>query len=134
MPTGIAHDALSLTALIADWFALSAIFGTALYSRSFHAMHEWLSMLLLAPFVLHLWKNWKPLLAYAKRKTLIIVLVLSAAAAPFILTAGNGGHSGNPASKTQDRGIDDPYEPGQPGSGARIHAGIVAPASAATGL
>ncbi len=24
-------------------------------------MHEWLSMVLIVPFVLHLWKNWRPM-------------------------------------------------------------------------
>ena len=93
------------TPLIAGLFAVSAVSGIALFfhwsSRSFHAMHEWLSMLLLAPFVLHLWKNWKPLLAYAKRKTLIIPLVLSVVVAvPFAMTAGKGARSGNPAFQT----------------------------------
>ncbi|HWU77265.1 MAG TPA: DUF4405 domain-containing protein [Rhodanobacter sp.] len=93
------------TPLTAGLFAVSAVSGIALFfhwsSRSFHAMHEWLSMLLLAPFVLHLWKNWKPLLGYARRKTLIIPLVLSVAVAvPFAMTAGKGGRSGNPAFQT----------------------------------
>lgn len=92
------------TPLTAGLFAVSAISGVALFfhwaSASFHAMHEWLSMLLVAPFALHLWKNWKPLLAYARRRTLLIPLVLSVAVAvPFALMAGKG-RAGNPAFQT----------------------------------
>lgn len=93
------------TPLTAGLFLVSAISGVALFfhwaSATFHAMHEWLSMLLLAPFALHIWKNWKPLLAYAKRKTLLIPLLLSVlVAVPFALTAGKGGRAGNPAFQT----------------------------------
>ncbi|EIL94617.1 MULTISPECIES: DUF4405 domain-containing protein [Rhodanobacter] len=92
------------TPLTAGLFAVSTVSGVALFfhwaPRTFHAMHEWLSLLLLAPFVLHLWKNWKPLLAYAKRKTLFIPLALSLlVAVPFALTAGKG-RGGNPAFQT----------------------------------
>ena len=92
------------TPLTADLFAVSAVSGVALFfhwsSRSFHSMHEWLSMALLAPFALHLAKNWKPLLAYAKRKTLLVPLLLSlVVAVPFALTAGKG-RPANPAIQT----------------------------------
>ena len=92
------------TPLTAGLFTVSAVSGVALFfhwsSRSFHAMHEWLSMVLLAPFALHMVKNWKPLLAYAKRKTLWIPLVLAlVAAVPFALTAGKG-RPANPAFQT----------------------------------
>lgn len=93
------------TPLTAGLFLVSTVSGVALFfhwaSATFHSMHEWLSMLLLAPFVLHLWKNWKPLLAYARRKTLAIPLLLSVVlAVPFALTAGKGGRAGNPAFQT----------------------------------
>lgn len=92
------------TPLTAGLFTVSAVSGVALFfrwtPRTFHAMHEWLSMLLLAPFALHMVKNWKPLVAYAKRKTLFIPLVLSLlVAVPFALTAGKG-PGGNPALQT----------------------------------
>ena len=92
------------TPLTAGLFVVSAVSGIALFfhwaPRSFHAMHEWLSMLLLAPFVLHLWKNWKPLAAYAKRKTLFVPLALSlVAAVPFAVMAGKG-RAGKPTSQT----------------------------------
>lgn len=94
------------TPLTVGLFAVSSISGIALFfhwsSRTFHAMHEWLSMLLLAPFALHLWKNWKPLLAYAKRRTLFVPLVLSVVVAvPFAVMAGRGGgRAGNPSFQT----------------------------------
>lgn len=92
------------TPLTAGLFAVSTVSGVALFfhwaPRTFHAMHEWLSLLLLAPFVLHLWKNWKPLLTYAKRKTLVIPLVLSVlVAVPFAMLTGKG-RGGNPAFQT----------------------------------
>lgn len=94
------------TPLTAGLFTVSAVSGVALFfhwgSSPFHSMHEWLSMVLLAPFALHLWKNWKPLLAYARRKTLFVPLILSIAVAiPFAMMAGRGGgRAGNPAFRT----------------------------------
>ena len=93
------------TPLTAGLFLVSAVSGVALFfhwaSATFHSMHEWLSMLLLAPFALHMWKNWKPLLAYARRRTLLTPLLLSVVVAvPFALTAGKGGRAGNPAFQT----------------------------------
>lgn len=94
------------TPLTVGLFAISAISGVALFfhwsSRTFHSMHEWLSMLLLAPLALHLWKNWKPLLAYAKKKTLFIPLALSVViAVPFaVMASRGGGRAGNPAFQT----------------------------------
>lgn len=62
-------------------------------------MHEWLSMVLLLPFVLHVWKNWRPLVNYTKRKAALSLMVVSLVAAiPFAtlgVTATRGG--GNPA-------------------------------------
>lgn len=92
------------TPLTAGLFAVSAVSGVALFfhwsSATFHRMHEWLSMLLLAPFALHMVKNWKPLLAYAKRRTLMVPLLLSVVVAvPFALTASKG-RAGNPAFQT----------------------------------
>lgn len=92
------------TPLTAGLFTVSAVSGVALFfhwaPRTFHAMHEWLSMLLLAPFVLHLVKNWKPLVAYAKRRTLLVPIALSLlAAVPFALTAGKG-RAANPVFQT----------------------------------
>lgn len=87
-------------------FLVSLVSGVALFFHwqqgAFHAMHEWLSMVLLVPFFLHVWKNWTPLVGYFKRGTLVIPLVLCVIAAlPFAyqaLSAGpGGGRAGNPA-------------------------------------
>lgn len=90
------------TPLITGLFMVSAVSGTALFFHTsqgvFHEMHEWLSMLLLLPFALHLWKNWRPLLSYAKRRTLVIPLVASLVAAlPFAISGMTESHGGNPA-------------------------------------
>ena len=52
------------TPLTLGLFAISAISGMALFFHLgqgvFHSMHEWLSMVLLAPFAFHLWKTGAP--------------------------------------------------------------------------
>jgi hypothetical protein len=66
-------------------FAVSAISGAALFFHAgkgvFHGMHEWLSMILLAPFALHVWKNWTPLIGYLRRRTLLVPVAVSLVAA-----------------------------------------------------
>ena len=89
------------TPLTTGLFAVSALSGIALFFHwapgAFHAMHEWLSILLLAPVALHLWKNWRPLLAYGKRGTLLWPLALCAVlVVPFAAMSGGTG-GGNPA-------------------------------------
>jgi hypothetical protein len=65
----------------------------------FHEMHEVLSMVLLAPVVIHLWRNWKALAGYVRRAPMAIALALSLAAAGVYAYEGVGGSSagGNPA-------------------------------------
>lgn len=87
------------TPLTTGLFAVSAISGIALFFHvgqgTFHEMHEWLSMLLLLPFALHLWKNWRALMGYVQRRTLLIpVLLCVAAAVPFVLEGAEGGKGG----------------------------------------
>ncbi|HSO47757.1 MAG TPA: DUF4405 domain-containing protein [Rhizobiaceae bacterium] len=54
------------TPLTSGLFAVSLISGVALFfhlgQAAFHGMHEWLSMVLILPFALHLWKNWRSFL------------------------------------------------------------------------
>lgn len=73
------------TPLITGLFLVSLISGVALFFHvgptGFHAMHEWLSMVLIVPFALHLWKNWKPLTAYLRKAAMGIALAASAVAA-----------------------------------------------------
>jgi hypothetical protein len=92
------------TPLTTGLFLASLISGVALFfhvgSQYFHAMHEWLSMVLIVPFVLHVWKNWGPIVTYLKRGWMLAPLALSLAAmvvfaAPAALSTQSGG--GNPA-------------------------------------
>ncbi len=90
------------TPFITGLFAVSTVSGVALFfhwqSGLFHAMHEWLSMLLLLPFVLHLWKNWPAFMGYIKRKTIWVPLVVSlVVAVPFAYAGLSAGGGGNPA-------------------------------------
>ena len=90
------------TPLTTGFFLVSTISGVALFfhwsSGLFHSMHEWLSMVLLVPIALHLWKNWGPLMGYIKRKTLFIPLVLSLVVAlPFVVANFSTRSAGNPA-------------------------------------
>ncbi|MHC1479067.1 DUF4405 domain-containing protein [Frateuria aurantia] len=84
-------------------FVISVVSGVALFfhwaSSAFHSMHVWLSMVLLVPFFLHLWKNWRALVAYARRRILFIpLLICFVTALPFAYSglSGGGGRGGNP--------------------------------------
>lgn len=69
------------TPFITALFLVSLVSGVALFfhfgSAAFHGMHEWLSMVLIVAFILHVWKNWRPFLTYFKRAPMLIALVLS---------------------------------------------------------
>ena len=87
------------TPLTLGLFAVSTISGVALFLHVgqgyFHAMHEWLSIVLLAPFVLHVWKNWNPLVIYARRGALLWPVLASVAiAVPFAWPALSGKQQG----------------------------------------
>ena len=90
------------TPFITGLFLVSLISGVALFfhwgSAYFHSMHEWLSMVLIVPFALHIWKNWKPMTAYLKRMPMALSLALSvvAAAVFFLPTGGEAGRGGPP--------------------------------------
>ncbi|MDD2050933.1 DUF4405 domain-containing protein [Pseudomonas putida] len=90
------------TPLTTGFFLVSLISGVALFFHwapgLFHGMHEWLSMVLLVPFALHLWKNWGPMVGYINRKTLFVPLLLSVLIAiPFAVSSTGGKQGGNPA-------------------------------------
>jgi hypothetical protein len=90
------------TPLTTGFFIVSMISGVALFFHwapaLFHGMHEWLSIVLLVPFALHLWKNWGPLMGYIKRKSLYVPLLLSIlVAVPFVVSGMGGRQGGNPA-------------------------------------
>lgn len=91
------------TPLTTGLFLVSLISGVALFvgvgQAYFHGMHEWLSMVLIVPFVLHIWRNWRPFMAYFKRAPMLIALAVSGvAAAVFVVPVmgAEGGRSGPP--------------------------------------
>ncbi|MFT8807242.1 DUF4405 domain-containing protein [Gluconobacter sp.] len=87
------------TPLTTGFFIVSAVTGVAMFFHwapiAFHPIHEWLSMVLLAPFILHLVKNWTSLVNYARRRTLFVPLIIAFAACVPFFFQGPGGHSGN---------------------------------------
>lgn len=82
------------TPLITGLFLVSLISGIALFFHvgpgGFHGMHEWLSMVLIVPFVLHLWKNWRPMTGYFRHVPMAMALVVSAVAAGVFLMPTDG--------------------------------------------
>ncbi|MCC6103959.1 hypothetical protein [Acetobacter sp.] len=62
------------------FFLISTVTGVALFFHwgpgAFHPMHEWLSMVLLLAFALHLLKNWTPLMNYGRRGLLYIPVLI----------------------------------------------------------
>lgn len=94
------------TPLTTGLFVISTVSGIALFFHwqpgAFRGMHEWLSLVLLLPFGLHVWKNWRPLVGYLRRGTLILPLVACAViAVPFAVSGLAGGSAGgNPAMRT----------------------------------
>lgn len=84
-------------------FVVSLVSGIFLFfhvgTAAFREMHEWLSMVLIVPFVLHVWKNWLPIKSYFNRGWLLWPLGVSLAAALFFAVTGVmelGGVGGNP--------------------------------------
>ncbi|MFL5288141.1 MAG: hypothetical protein ACJ8AW_46080 [Rhodopila sp.] len=61
----------------------------------FHGMHQWLSLALLLPFALHLWRNWGALLGYIRRRTLLVPLAATLLAAAFFAIPAALGRGGN---------------------------------------
>ena len=94
-------------------FTVSAVSGVFLFlhvgSAYFHAMHEWLSLVLILPVGLHLWRNWNGFSTYFKRGRLmgplVIGLVASVAIAwPAITSATSGGNPMRAALSAIERG------------------------------
>lgn len=84
------------TPFITGLFVISLVTGIALFFHvgpdGFRGMHEILSLVLILPFVLHLWKNWRPFMAYFKHAPMAIALVLSLAmSVPFLMGGEEAG-------------------------------------------
>jgi hypothetical protein len=89
------------TPLTTGLFLISLISGIALFvyvgQGTFRGMHEWLSMVLIAPFLLHLWKNWRPMTNYLKNsKSLAALLLMFVIALPFAMGSSSEGRTGGP--------------------------------------
>jgi hypothetical protein len=73
------------TPFITGLFLVSLVSGIALFFHigpgAFHGMHEWLSIVLILPFLLHLWKNWRSFSNYFSRTPMAVALAISLAAA-----------------------------------------------------
>ena len=82
------------TPLIVGLFVISLVSGVALFFHfgqgAFHGMHEWLSMVLILPFVLHLWRNWRPMTAYFSKPAFGVSLALCGVAALAFVFASGG--------------------------------------------
>jgi len=90
------------TPLTFGLFLISAISGTALFvhlgANYFREMHEILSMVLLVPFGLHVWRNWLPMMNYFRRAAMPLSLAACLlAAGGFVYASGSGTGGGNPA-------------------------------------
>lgn len=89
------------TPLITSLFVISLVSGVALFfhwgQAYFREMHEWLSMVLLLPFVLHIVRNWKPFIAYFKHVPMTVALLAGVGGAGVYAWQGaSGGPGGNP--------------------------------------
>ncbi len=89
------------TPLITGLFVVSLISGTALFfhfgTAWFKGMHEWLSMVLILPFVLHLWKNWRAMTVYFAKPAFALSMAVSLIAALAFVYPGHGeGGAGGP--------------------------------------
>ncbi|MCB9958247.1 MAG: DUF4405 domain-containing protein [Rhodospirillaceae bacterium] len=87
------------TPLMTGLFLVSLISGIALFFHVgmgwFRGMHEWLSMVLVLPFVLHVWRNWRQMAGYFRRRSFALAIVVSLVAAlGFAVSAGSGGQGG----------------------------------------
>jgi len=89
------------TPFITGLFLVSLVSGLALFFHvgpmGFHGMHEWLSLVLILPFGLHVWKNWRPMKLYLTRAPMAIAVALSLAMAAVFLWPTSDGAAGAPA-------------------------------------
>jgi hypothetical protein len=90
------------TPFTAGLFVVSAVSGVALFlgwqPALFHEMHEVLSMVLIVPVAVHLWRNWRAFGAYFRRSAMPVALALSLAAAGAYVYQGLAApRGGNPA-------------------------------------
>ncbi len=92
------------TPLIIGLFLVSLISGIALFAHVggnlFRGMHIWLSMVLILPFVLHVWKNWRAMTVYFRQWAFGLSMVASLAAALVFVANANQGRRRQQAPPT----------------------------------
>ena len=111
------------TPLITGLFLVSLISGLALFFHigpsGFHGMHEILSLVLILPFGLHLWKNWRPMLGYFRRAPMVVALALSTlAAGAFLIPTDSATAGGPPQFQLFNRIMAQPLQQSAPALGA----------------
>lgn len=89
------------TPLTTSLFLVSLVTGLALFFHlgpgGLHPAHEWLSLALILPFALHLWRNWRAFIFYFRKPAMALALGLGVlATAIFLLPAAQGRGAGGP--------------------------------------
>lgn len=90
------------TPTMTSLFVVSLISGVIIFFHIGHAwlhgVHEWLSLVLIIPFGLHMWRNWRPFLNYFKRAAMPLSLAagVAAVAAFGLVPAGAEGERSGP--------------------------------------
>jgi len=85
------------TPLLTGLFLVILVSGVALFFHFgrdvFEGMHKWLGLLLIVPFALHLWRNWKPMSIYLRKGSAALgVLVAVLVATGFVVFGGEEEH------------------------------------------
>ena len=96
------------TPLITTFFVVSLVSGLALFfhvgGQAWHGIHEWLSVVLILPVALHLWKNWRPMVSYLKRTPMMVAFVAAVALSlPFFMVDTEDARGGPPQFAFADR-------------------------------
>lgn len=95
------------TPFLTGIFLITLISGFMLFFHvappAFHGMHEWLGLLLILPFALHLWKNWRPMRNHLKHAPMAVATAASVALAGLFLLPGGNAGPGNPAMALMGR-------------------------------
>ena len=99
-------------------FLVSLVSGLALFFHvgpsGFHGMHEILSLVLILPFGLHIWRNWRPMVSYLKRGPMALALGASVIAAGlFLIPSGEGAAGGPPAFRFASAVMAQPLPPSE---------------------
>ena len=114
------------TPFVTGLFVVSLISGLALFfhvgPRGFHGMHEWLSLVLIIPFALHVWRNWRPLSIYLRGAPMAIAMALSLVAAAVFLIPSDQPGGGPPHVALARQMMKAPLAAAAPALGAQTEA------------